>query len=433
MTKRVMDSVRLAVIQHRPSTWHSPSVFYAVCVSAFLLASCQEPIRTDSRTERPQVEGTRKNPPLPAEYVVIAKHLADSHRIERNSDELRPGMSQVLAQLKGVLMDVNGLQAVDPDVMSVAAEVSRATESTMTALEQLDALPKPPGSGEMFVDGLLRGFVGDFAGGVQRANEVDGQLNAIREQARRVITGVKQLQTAKLQLPRLATKYGGPPVFRGQTVVIDYDEAWGPHGPKSEITLTNNFSDLHNCTILVEIQGATEVSQNVHFIPDWKGGSSIYASYGTGVAILDETPIKQTVPAVQRLVVSIWADELSQENIRCQYAGNEQAKDVARYCKDLRVTAKYREFQKGSLWNTQRGVQLQLDGIEFIEQPRVTISFRRGQENKALYWDLERWEAGERKTLDTQGSLAWDPDEILVEIGFPTTSYKYISSWKMSN
>lgn len=432
MTKRVMDSMRPAINQQRSATWHGPSI-YAVCMSALLLTSCQEPNLTDGLTARPQVEGAGKNPPLPAEYVVIAKHLADSHRLERNSDELRPGMSYVVAEFKGALMDIKGLKAVDPEVMNVAAEVSRATESTITALEQLDALPKPPGSGEMFVDGLLRGFVGDFAGGVQRANEVDGQLNAIKRQARNLTSGLRQLQTAKLQLPRLARKHGGPTVVRGQTVLIDYDEAWGPHGPKSEVTFTNNFGDLHNCTILVEIQGAAEVSQNVHFIANWKGGSPIYATYDPGVAILDETPIKQTVPAVQRVVVSIWADEFSQENIRYQYAGNEQAKDVARYCKDLRVSAKYREFQKGTVWNTQRGVQLQLDGIEFIERPRVTISFRRGQENKALYWDLERWEAGECKTLDTQGSLAWDPDEILVEIGFPTTSYKYVSSWKMSN
>lgn len=427
-----MDSMQPGELQHRPTTWHSPSII-AVYVSALLLASCQEPNRAASRTQRPQVEGARKNPPLPTEYVTIAKHLADSHRLERNSHELRPEMSQVLAEFKGALMDMNGLKAVDPEVMSVAADVSRATESTMTALEQIDALPKPPGSGEMFVDGLLRGLVGDFAGGVQRANEVDGQLNAIREQARRVITGLKQLQTAKLQLPRLATKYGGPPVVRGQTVVIDYDEAWGSHGPKSEVTLTNNFGDLHHCTILVEIQGAAEVSQNVHFIADWKGGSPIYATYDPGVAILDETPIKQTVPGVQRLVISIWADELSQENIRYQYAGNEQAQDVARYCKDLKVTTEYRPFQKGSLWNTQRGVRLQLAGIAFLEQPRVTISFRRGQENKSLYWDLERWQAGELKTLDTEGSLAWDPDEIVVEVSFPATSYKYVSSWKMSD
>ncbi|MDB5340528.1 MAG: hypothetical protein JWN70_6147 [Planctomycetaceae bacterium] len=432
MPVTVANSMQPVAIRDGHTTWRTLAVYLA-CVLALLVTSCQQPNSTASRSDKPQIAGVRKNPPLPTEYAAVARHLTDSCQLDRDFHEPKPEIAQVIAQFKGMLVDLKEIKTTDAEVAGLVVDVHQATEKTMTAMERIDALPKPPSDGEMVLDGLLRGFVGDFAGGVQRVNEVGGQINALKDQARNVITGLRQLQTAKLQLPHLAKKHGGPPVVRGQTVLIDYDEAWGPHGPKSELMLVNNFGDLHNCTILIEIQGATEVTQNVHFLADWKGDCPIYASYSPGIAILDETPIKQSVPAVQRLVVSIWADELTQENIQYQYAGNEQAKDVARYCKDLKISLEYRPFQKGSLWNTHRGIHLQLDGIEFIEQSRVTVTFRRGQENKSLYWDLKRWQAGERKTLDTQGSLSWEPDEISVEIGFPATSYKHFSSWTLSN
>lgn len=406
------------------------------CLSVLLLAlalsatSCQKSHQADPDPLRPRISGPRKNPAVPAEYLVLAKHLADTFTLDANEAELDPDVTQILAEMKAAIIDLEKLRTADGDIGKVAQEAHAGLVASLEAIERLQILAKPPGVQEAIVTGLLHGFLLDIPGVLKRAAESEGQAKAIEDELRTFIGAFHRLQSAMLLIPNLAKQYGGPKVVQGQAAIIDYDEAWGPFGPKSRAGLLNYFGDLHHCTILIELRGRTEVSRNVHFIPEWKSGVPIHAMYSPGEVVLDQTLSKQTVPEVQEVIVSVWADELTQEEIHYQYRGKARDLDIERYCQGLEVTCEFRPFQNGLFVNTHRGVQLQLNGMAFIEQSRVAATFRRGQESKSFSWNLGRWQQGESKTLDTQGELTWDPDTILVEVEFPGTSYKHSAGWR---
>jgi hypothetical protein len=97
----------------------------------------------------------------------------------------------------------------------------------------------------------------------------------------------------------------------------------------------------------------------------------------------------------------------------------------------MKVESSYRPFAKGFLWNTERGVVVRLKDLKFAPKPRVTVSFRHQGSEVSLYWDFDRWDEGEVKTLDTGGKLPWDPEGYRVEVGFPGTVYTHQSSWEV--
>jgi len=373
----------------------------------------------------------RSRPPLPPAYVTLAKRLADECQSGRGDPGPGKDVNVILAELRNATLDLKGLKATDPDVDAVAEEARGVFRDAVSSMERLIALPRPPGSLELAGESFLRGLILDIPGLARRYDQVSGVQEALLAEARRLAAAIKRGEAARLMLPRIAARYGGPPPAAGRALLIDFDESWGPVGPADWLTLTNASGvELHNATVLVEVRGGSgENARSVHFVPAWKAGAAIDAKYTAGDESLGFPVGRQSVKDVSAVTVSVWSDELSQEGIAYAYAGPEHDADVARYCATMRVRVQYRPFQRGLLWNTERGADAWLEGIPFVPRPRITATFRRGPSTLSWYWDFERWADGERKTLDAGGKLPWDPEEITVEVTFPNTGSRHRASW----
>lgn len=373
----------------------------------------------------------RSRAALPPAYVTLAKRLADECQSGRNEPGPGKDVNVILAELRNASLDLEGLKADDPDVEAIAEEARRVFQDAATSLERLSSLPRPPGQLELSGEFFLRGFALDIPGLLRRYDQVSGVQEALLAEARRLAAAIKRGEAARLMLPRIAAKYGGPPPAAGRALLVDFDEAWGPVGPADWLTLTNaSGAELHNATVLVEVRGESgDLARSVHFVPAWKARAEIDAKYTAGDESLGFPVGRQSVKDVSTVTVSVWSDELSQERIAYAYVGPEHDADIARYCAAMRVRVQYRPFQQGLLWNTERGADAWLEGIPFIPRPRITATFRRGSSTLSWYWNFERWADGERKTLDAGGKLPWDPEEIAVEVTFPDTGYKHRASW----
>lgn len=373
----------------------------------------------------------RTNPPLPAEYVTLARHLADDHKADPGQPDPEPDVAGTIAKFLNAASDLKGHHSTDPEIDSLCVEACEVLGEAARHAQRLDALPKPPGFGEMFAESFARGFLGDLLGLGRSYQEAQGRQDAVVSEVRQIMALQRRHDVARLMLPRIAARYGGPITAGGQPVQVDFDASWGPVGPEDWLTLVNRSNhDLHNCTIKVEVRGRDgEIARSVHFVPHWRVATAIYAKYSPGQEVLGEIVERHTVPRVDSVVVSLWANELSQESITYAYAGAEWDADVARYCKSMQVLASYRPFAEGVLWNTERGVLAQLQGVKFLASPRITIHFRRGASSLSWYWDFDRWDAGETKTLDTRGKLPWDPESYRVVVTFRDTKHSYQRAW----
>ena len=138
------------------------------------------------------------------------------------------------------------------------------------------------------------------------------------------------------------------------------------------------------------------------------------------------------VHLVQSLKVALWADELSQEDLVYHYAGPEREKDIARYLRNMIVASRYRPFAKGLFFDTQRGLQLWLRGVELNRAFKIIVQFQRGNQGKSIEWTFTGWKPDEQKTLDTLvGDLPWDPEWYSLEIYFPELDYKWADQRKV--
>ena len=375
--------------------------------------------------------GVRSRTTVPPEYVTLASHLADECRPNRDGPEASRDIAQGLAELRNAALDLERLKVADPDTAAVVAEGRRVFDEAATTVERLSALPRLPGQLEIASESFLRGLALDLPGLARRYDQLSSVQEALLAESRRAAAILQRGEAAKLMLPRLAARHAGPRYKSGPVLKVDFDEAWGPVGPADWLRLANvSGITLHNATVLVEVHGeAGDVARSVHFMPSWSAGATIDARYTGGDDSFGFPVGRQTVPNVANVSVSLWSEELRQEGITYGYLGAEHDADVARYCASMQVRARFRPLQSGLIWDTQRGMELWLDGIASLPNPRITAIFRRGADVRSWYWDFPRWDRGERKVLDAGKALPWDPEEVAIEISFPRTGHKYLTKW----
>jgi len=276
---------------------------------------------------------------------------------------------------------------------------------------------------------LFRGF-----GVIGRAEEIYHQDANLKNAFRALSAARARREQAKLKLPVIAAYYAGPPSPTSrQALAIDYDEAWLPEQP-NRLTLTNNTGmTLRHCTLLLELLGKNNApSRNLYFIDAWEPGNTIYCEYAGDAKIQDQFIKSAAVHLVQSLKVSLWADELSQEDLAYHYAGAERDKDITRYLRNMTIASRYRPFAKGLFFDTQRGLHLWLRGVELSRAFKIIVQFHRGNKGKSLEWIFTGWKPDEQKTLDTLvGDLPWDPEWYSLEIYFPDLDYKWADQRKI--
>lgn len=140
------------------------------------------------------------------------------------------------------------------------------------------------------------------------------------------------------------------------------------------------------------------------------------------------------VDDLQQAELIIWSPQYSTE-LAYLYQGEQKDQDIARWCQDLALAGRYQPFVKGLLWNTERGVEFSIDGIESIPAVTANVTFRSGTTSKGLLsYHVDGWKRGETKAFNpAKGELTFDPTHIDVELSFGGTKFRYKTTMEVKS
>lgn len=395
--------------------WLVPVAVVVVVVFAYLLWHGVTP-----RVSQPSPR------PLPPEYRTLARHLAAAMNPSRDQFRDDKGMAEILAAGHSAVMSLRGVESSDKDIMYIAALADSAYTEALAHLEQIRALPEPPGAEELLVSSLVDAVFGNLSGFYARSLKAQEKRHAIDAKTFPMLAAIEKGEAAQQMLPRVAEKYSAAFCDAAGRIAVDFDESWGWLGQHDWLRVHNRGPALEDCTIAVELTGASgEVKKNVHFVAMWPEDSSMYARYKAGDEVLGRQVRRMTVTLVQKLDVTIYSPKFS-TGIAYVYQGTEKDKDIAHRCKDLKFTGRYQPFQFGFFIDTQRGAEFTLDGVPFLPKCRVDLTFREGEQSKECSWELAYWKRHEAKSFKTvEGALTFDPTTIDMAISFPGSAYRH--------
>ncbi len=364
--------------------------------------------------------------PLPEEYRVLASHL--SMKMKTDPDQFRNNreLAEIMAELQSALLDLREIKSNDKEIMYLSNQVQDTNTLILQCINNLNALPKPPDQGTLFVGSMLDGFFGNFLGSYHRGLDAEAKQNALNVELQSAIAAADKIDAALQLLPKVAKKYSATLCDSTGRIVVDFNESWGDSRPEDWLVLQNHGETLENCTISVQLTGASgKVRKNVHFLKTWPKNTSMWGRYQSGEKLLGRTVDRTTVTNVQKLNITIYSPQFATQ-IHYVYQGAEKDKDITHICKDLSFQGAYQPYESGILWDTQRGAQFTLKGVSFIPKCRVDVTFRKGDESKSWHWNHDSWMKGETKQFSSpKGGLSFDPDRVDFEVSFPNTNYKY--------
>lgn len=371
--------------------------------------------------------------PLPEEYRTLAEHVSMEMNPAPNQFRDDEGIPEIMAEGHSAVMALRSIESSDRDIMYIATQAEASYSELLKHLERINALPKPPGAVELMVSSFVDGLFGNVFGGYARGLDAEDKQKAINAEIYPILAAIEKADAAHQLLPKVAEKYSASFCDSTNRIVVDFDESWGSFGPYDWFYIYNRGSGMKDCTILVQLTGATgEVRKNVHFVKDWPANSWMCARYAGGTELLGRNVGRTSVLEVQKVDVTIYSPQFA-TLIAYVYQGEEKDKDVAERCKDLKFTGRYQPFKSGILWDTQRGVKFTLDGVAGIPKCRVDITFRKWMQSKTYHWELDGWLKGEEKSFTTsKGDLTFDPTKIDMSISFPGTNYKHEVTLKVT-
>lgn len=423
----------------RPPGGISCAMKRIVCVNQIVASACVlflaltlSGCGSDTTVSKLPRYSTPSSKPLPEEYRVLAKHLGMSMKSDSAQLQKKRETSEVMADLQAALLDLREIKSNDKEIMYVSAQVRDAVTVILERLDKLNSLPKPPDEGTLFVGSMVDGFFGNFAGGYHRGLDAEAKQNALNSEMQPLLAAIDRIDAAQKMLPKIAEKYSATLSDSTGLIIADFNESWGDSSPDDWIALQNLGETLEDCTILVELTGANgEVRKNVHFLKTWPEATCMWGRYQGGEKILGKTVDRTTVVYVKEMKVTIYSPQFA-TRIDYTYKGAEKDKDVAYRCENLSFQGAYQPYEAGVIWDTQRGAQFTMNGVEFLPKCRVNLTFRKGDQAKIWYWDYDSWMKGETKTFDTPaGGLEFKPDRIDFEVSFPDTNYKHKASLKV--
>lgn len=374
----------------------------------------------------PHVVGTPTSQPFPPELRVLAEQLAVDMKASPNDFRDNVPLAQTLANLQATVLALQQIQSTDPAISAVAEKGLSVVKQLTAGFERLNALPKPPSSGEIFADSFIHGLYGNLFTPYARALEADEQQRAIIAELQGLIAAVDQWDAVHLLLPQLVSNYAASPTTGSTRFQADIDEPWGGLGGPDWLHVYNSGAALDDCLVEVELVGATgEVRRNVHFVRRWPAQTWMSARYKAGQEFLGRVVDRRTVTQIQSATVRIWSPQFT-TSIAYAYRGAERDKDIAKTCERLKVTGRYIPFQAGVLWNTRRGGAFTLQGLPELGTCQATVTFRKGWQTKGFTWDFSSWRDGEEKRFrPTEEDLTFDPNTIDLSISFPDSSYHH--------
>jgi hypothetical protein len=378
-------------------------------------------LTTPSRTT---VISQAGRPALPPEYGIVARNLGQS--LESSPDAFRnnKGMAEIIAEGHSAVMALSNVKSSDQNINYVAEFGGQAVSDAVLHLERLDALPKPPSAGSLMFNSFLDGLFGNLRGGYDRGVDAQSKQDAIFAELQALAATCERVDAASLLLQKVAEKYGAPMTSAEDRINIYFSESWYGTGPYDWCGFYNSGGELDDCTLIVELTGAEgEQRKNVHYLGKWPSKSWVYARYEGGTQLENRSIGRTTVYNVDKVDATVLSPRFS-GRVNYVYTGAEKDKRVAEYCKDMKLSWRYQPFDKGIIWDDQRGVILTLKDYPYLGKVRVDVTFRCGSASKGWYWEYDSWQQGEEKKCETPaGGLDYDPDIIDVVLSFPRTNY----------
>jgi hypothetical protein len=381
----------------------------------------------------PVVLGTPSAKPFPPEYRVLAENLALEMRASRSDFQDNRELAQIISEGHACVLALRGVRSVDSDILYIAEHGQAAVVEALARLERVNALPRPPDAGTLIISSLIGGFytlyTGDPSGLAMSFGaglDANQKQNAIVPEIQAFMAALDKVDAVQMLLPTVATKYAATPSTGTMRFVVDIDESWGGFGPHDWFCINNSGPGLEDCTIQVQLTGSTgQVRKNIHFVRHWPANTWMYARYEPGQEILGRQAGRMTVTEIQKADVTVWSPQFT-TSLTYTYHGTAKDKDIAERCSKMSFTGRYQPFQKGILWNTQRGCYFTLDGFPYTPKCRADVTFKNGTQSKGWYWEFDYWKAGDEKYFGTnEGQLTFDPEAIDLTLSFPGSSYQH--------
>ncbi len=403
------------------------------CMVVMMLAAATASCRHDAGSgelpaTRPAETQAVVTPPhaveLPTAYPTVAKVLTRPLAPSAAALSDNRGMAEMMAAAQSGLLDLRAVKSSNGDLQYIATEGAAGLTEMYRRLQALDALPRPATGSSATLAAALHGLAGDLTGFFGVGAQAADRQRALLDELQGFAAAENRVNAAAQLLPKVAANYAGPAAKPGR-IAIDFDEG-DLRGNRADLcTLTNTGEALRNCTLLVEVRGENgTLRRNVHFVPLWAAGQTLFATYGTGVLVEGRAVGAATVPNVESLQVTAWCPDATMREVYA-YLGAERDKDVEAWAKSIRIVGRYQPFVKGILSDTQRGIRLTLAEGPPIGKCRVDLTFTGGGATKRYFWELTSWAVGEVKVLSPPaGALNVDPSQVEVELGFPRSTYK---------
>jgi hypothetical protein len=373
----------------------------------------------------------RNGTTLPPEYPRVARHLCDSASFDA-SRAPQSNFTESLAEAQSALLDLQQADPTDRDLTYVVSEGTIAVEEIVASLKRTASLPRPPGFGEQFVGGFVLGLAGQFDEATRLDQKWRREQEGLLAEAHKFSGAFRKIDAAKRLLPRVASRYSGPNVESGQAIDVAFVNRWGPRQESDILIMGLNLEKalvLHNCTIKASLfNDANEVAHNIHFVKEWNTRDYLIARYGAGVKFdSGETIAVQTVADVNRIEISLWCDELSQEKINYLHTISQKDEAASGACANVKLPIEYVPYREGLL-GSNRGVRVTMNGVTRLPACTVRITFHRGDgeerrfESESLWWTLPEWKGGVKKTF-LSPKFTWNPETIDVTISFADTRH----------
>jgi len=181
----------------------------------------------------PRVVGTPSSKPFPPKLRVLAEHFTVDIKASPNDFRDNVPLSQTLADLQATVLALQQIRSTDPAISAVAERGLSVAQQLTAGFERVNALPKPPSSGEILAESFIHSLYGNYFTPYAHALEADEQQRAILSELQGLIAALDQADTVHLLLPkleaantsgiRLLQKFAKTLASRRQSLLARYD------------------------------------------------------------------------------------------------------------------------------------------------------------------------------------------------------------------
>ena len=117
----------------------------------------------------------------------------------------------------------------------------------------------------------------------------------------------------------------------------------------------------------------------------------MYGRYQAGQEILGREVGRTSVSKIQQALVQILSPNYTTKVMTYDYNGSERDSDIAERFRQLSFSGRFRRFEKGTFWNTQRGCDFILKGAASLPPCEATVMFKKGANVYEGRWKVDAW------------------------------------------